>query len=144
MIDEAAQVLGVSQWADAQTIESAYWRLAKEIALQRRADDQAGERLDKLNWAYHTLSRYVQDRQRPPDKPSAFQRVRRFALAATVACLVTAGALAGLAYRGEIQEWTGKGVDRAERRWDDTITWLQDIGPQATPTPQPPAPPAAP
>jgi len=142
MIEEAAQVLGVSQWADAQTIESAYWRLAKQLALQRRADAQAGERLDRLNWAYHTLSGYLQDRQRPPEKPTAAQRVRRFALALTVACLITGGALAGLSYKTEIQDWATRGVDRAERGWDDTITWLQDVGPQPTPTP--PAPPAAP
>jgi hypothetical protein len=143
MIEEAAQVLGVSQWADAQTIEAAYWRLAKDLALQRRADAQAGERLDKLNWAYHTLSRYVQERQRPPDKPGAAQRIRRLALALTVATLVTAGGLTALGYRAQIQDWATRGVDRAEQGWDDTITWLQDLR-DPTATPQPPAPPAAP
>ena len=41
-LKEAYELLGVGPDADAQTVEAAYWRLAKQFALRRRSDAFAG------------------------------------------------------------------------------------------------------
>jgi hypothetical protein len=139
-LEEAAGLLGVGPDADAQTVEAAYWRLAKEIALRRRSDAFAGDKLDQINWAYQTLSNAILEHRRILAARRGPPRWRRVALAATTAVLFAAGLLAANAYQEDIRGLSSTSADRAQYGWEEMIAWLQSFGPP-TPTPTPPAPP---
>lgn len=136
MQEEAYQVLGLGQEADGRTIEAAYWRRARELAEQRRTSPLAAEELERVNWAYQTLSDRILTR--PPTRLSRRRPswLRRFALASAVALAVGGSLGAGLSYRHEIHDGALRGFDKAQGGWDETIAWLQSVG--VEPTPEPP------
>ena len=142
-LDEAYELLGVGPDADAQTVEAAYWRLAKQFALRRRSDAFAGEKLDQINWAYQTVSNAILERRRsllPRKRPALW---RRIAIAAVTAILFSSGLVALNSYQEDIRSLANTGADKTQYGWNEMITWLQSFGPPVTPTPAPPGPPAA-
>ncbi len=144
-MEKARELLGIDADADSRMVEDAYWRLAKQFALRRRSDAFAGDKLDQLNWAYQTLTNYLLDRRRSERRRKRRLRWRHAVIAGLLAAIGGAGLVAGTTYREPITDLANRGTDRAQRGWDDTITWLQELRPQPTPTPgpQPPAPPAS-
>jgi hypothetical protein len=139
-LEEAYALLGVGPDADAQTVEAAYWRLAKQFALRRRSDAFAGEKLDQINWAYQTLSNAILEHKRslmPKKHPG---RWRRILFAGVIAILFSAGLVTTNSYQESIRDLSNTGADKAQHGWDGMITWLQSFGPPVTPTPTAPAP----
>ena len=142
-LEEAYELLGVGPDADAQTVEAAYWRLAKQFALRRRSDAFAGEKLDQINWAYQTLSNALLEHKRSLISQKGPPLWRRILVAGVTAVLFSAGLVTANSYQEEIRDMTNTGADKAQYGWDEMITWLQSFGPPVTPTPTPPAPPAS-
>lgn len=136
MLDEAYQLLALGPDADSRTVEAAYWRRARELARQQGNDPETAEELERINWAYETLSKrlLVRPRPRPAERQPSW--IRRFALAAAAAVAIGGGLVAGLGYREEIRDGAVRGFEKTQEGWDETITWLQSLGNE--PTPQPP------
>jgi hypothetical protein len=137
---EAYELLGVGPEADAQTVEAAYWRLAKQLALRRRSDAFAGEKLDQINWAYQTVSNALLEHRRrlmPKDRSAWWRRV---AIAGAIAIAFAIGLLALNSYQQDIRDASYSGADNAQHGWNELITWLQQLSPGVTPTPGAPAP----
>ena len=135
MLDEAHAILGVGPAAGAQEIETAYWARARELADQRNEGPAAAEDLERVNWAYETLSKDRMTRITPPTWKRRPSRVRQLAVAGIVAAVLAGGAYAGAGHRATIADGATRGIEEAHHGWDGAVEWLQAL--DAEPTPEP-------
>ena len=139
MLQEAYELLGVGSGTDTQEVEAAYWRRVRALAKLRDSNPEAAEELERVNAAYQTV---MSHRLHGPPRPRAASgpsRRRRFAFAGAALVLAIAGLVAGLGFREEIQGGAERGVEQTQQGLDDTITWLQSLDGEPTPTKVPPS-----